>query len=64
MQMAAVMGPSGAGKSTLLYALMGTAKFGSFSGRVWVNNRAIPLQRLRRIVGYVPQVTASLWRLA
>ena len=50
------MGPSGAGKSTLLYALMGTAKYGATTGRVWVNNRAIPLQRLRRIVGYVPQV--------
>ena len=50
------MGPSGAGKSTLLYALMGLAKYGKTTGRVWVNERAIPLQRLRRIVGYVPQV--------
>ena len=57
-RIAAVMGPSGAGKSTLLYALMGTARYGRTTGRVWVNTRAIPLQRLRRIVGYVPQVRA------
>ena len=51
------MGPSGAGKSTLLSALMGTANWGATKGQVWVNNRAIPLRRLRRIMGYVPQVS-------
>ena len=59
MQIAAVMGPSGAGKSTLLYALMGTAQWGATKGQVWVNNRAIPLRRLRRILGYVPQVSCN-----
>ena len=56
-QIAAVMGPSGAGKSTLLSALMGTASWGTTQGQVWVNNRAIPLRRLRRIMGYVPQAS-------
>ena len=54
--MVAIMGPSGAGKSTLLYALMGTARYGSTRGRLWVNGREMRLARLRRILGYVPQV--------
>ena len=49
------MGPSGAGKSTLLYALMGTARYGSARGRLWINGREMRLARLRRILGYVPQ---------
>ena len=55
----AVMGPSGAGKSSLLYALMGTAKFGGCTGRMWINNRPMRLARLRRIFGYVPQVNGT-----
>ncbi|BDA44911.1 probable broad substrate specificity ATP-binding cassette transporter at N-terminal half [Coccomyxa sp. Obi] len=51
----AIMGPSGAGKSTLLYALMGTARYGSTRGRLWINGREMRLARLRRILGYVPQ---------
>ena len=51
------MGPSGAGKSTLLYALMGTARYGTTRGRLWVNGREMRLARLRRILGYVPQVS-------
>ena len=54
------MGPSGAGKSTLLYALMGTARYGVARGRLCVNGREMRLERLRRILGYVPQVCCSL----
>lgn len=54
------MGPSGAGKSTLLYALMGTARYGSTRGRLWINGREMRLARLRRILGYVPQVRPAL----
>lgn len=55
-QVAAVMGPSGAGKTTFLNALMGTVKYGTISGQVWVNGRAMKMSRLRRIMGFVPQV--------
>lgn len=58
VQVVAIMGPSGAGKSTLLYALMGTARYGSTRGRLWINGREMRLARLRRILGYVPQVRA------
>ena len=54
------MGPSGAGKSTLLYALMGTARYGVTRGRLCVNGREMRLERLRRILGYVPQVCCPL----
>lgn len=54
-QVAAVMGPSGAGKTTFLNALMGTVKYGTISGQVWVNGRAMKMSRLRRIMGFVPQ---------
>ena len=54
------MGPSGAGKSTLLYALMGTARYGVARGRLCVNGREMRLERLRRILGYVPQVRRAL----
>lgn len=53
------MGPSGAGKTTFLNALMGTVKYGTISGQVWVNGRAMKMSRLRRIMGFVPQVTQS-----
>ena len=56
MQVAAVMGPSGAGKTTFLNALMGNVKYGTISGQVWVNRRAMKMSRLRRIMGFVPQV--------
>lgn len=56
VQVAAVMGPSGAGKTTFLNALMGTVKYGTISGQVWVNGRAMKMSRLRRIMGFVPQV--------
>ena len=55
-QVVAIMGPSGAGKTTLLYALMGTARYGVARGRLCVNGREMRLERLRRILGYVPQV--------
>lgn len=55
-QVSAVMGPSGAGKSTLLSVLMGTASGADFQGQVWINGRAMKVSRLRRIMGYVPQV--------
>ena len=55
-QVVAIMGPSGAGKTTLLYALMGTARYGIARGRLCVNGREMRLERLRRILGYVPQV--------
>lgn len=58
-QVAAVMGPSGAGKTTFLNALMGTVKYGTISGQVWVNGRAMKMSRLRRIMGFVPQVMQS-----
>ncbi|KAL3159875.1 hypothetical protein ABBQ38_010273 [Trebouxia sp. C0009 RCD-2024] len=54
-KVAAVMGPSGAGKTTFLNALMGTVKYGTISGQVWVNGRAMKMSRLRRIMGFVPQ---------
>ncbi|KAL0020410.1 hypothetical protein WJX77_000240 [Trebouxia sp. C0004] len=54
-KVAAVMGPSGAGKTTFLNALMGTVKYGTISGQVWVNGRAMNMSRLRRIMGFVPQ---------
>jgi ABC-type Mn2+/Zn2+ transport system ATPase subunit len=57
MKVVAIMGPSGAGKSTLLYALMGTARYGTTRGRLWINGREIRLSRLRRILGYVPQAS-------
>ena len=50
------MGPSGAGKSTLLSVLMGTARGADFQGQVWINGRVMRVSRLRRIMGYVPQV--------
>ena len=50
------MGPSGSGKSTLLAVLMGTATYGTFTGQVWINGRLMKVSRLRRIMGYVPQV--------
>ena len=56
LQVAAVMGPSGAGKTTFLNALMGTVKYGTISGQAWVNGRAMKMSRLRRIMGFVPQV--------
>lgn len=59
VQVAAVMGPSGAGKTTFLNALMGTVKYGTISGQVWVNGRAMKMSRLRRIMGFVPQVCLS-----
>ena len=66
VQVAAVMGPSGAGKTTFLNALMGTVKYGTISGQVWVNGRAMKMSRLRRIMGFVPQVLQQhqclLWR--
>ena len=48
---------SDAGKTTFLNALMGTANFGTISGRVWVNGREVRMSRLRRIKGFVPQVS-------
>ena len=54
------MGPSGAGKTTFLNALMGTVKYGSISGQVWVNGRAMKMSRLRRIMGFVPQVIITM----
>lgn len=59
VQVAAVMGPSGAGKTTFLNALMGTVKYGTISGQVWVNGRGMKMSRLRRIMGFVPQVRRS-----
>lgn len=53
------MGPSGAGKTTFLNALMGTVKYGTISGQVWVNGRGMKMSRLRRIMGFVPQVRQS-----
>ena len=60
VQVVAIMGPSGAGKTTLLYALMGTARYGTTCGHLWINGREIQLRRLRRILGYVPQVCILL----
>lgn len=60
VQVVAIMGPSGAGKTTLLYALMGTAEYGTTRGHLWINGREIQLRRLRRILGYVPQVCILL----
>jgi ABC-type multidrug transport system ATPase subunit len=58
LQVSAVMGPSGSGKSTLLAVLMGTATYANSSGQIWINGRLMKVSRLRRIVGYVPQVSS------
>jgi ABC-type cobalamin/Fe3+-siderophores transport system ATPase subunit len=59
-EMLAVMGPNGAGKSTLLRTCLGMQ--GHVSGRVEVFGRnmsqsnGLTLTRMRRTIGYVPQV--------
>ncbi len=59
-----VLGPNGAGKSTLLKCCLGFFKHGS-SGQVRLLGENVPrlgaagLSRLRRRVGYVPQVLAA-----
>ena len=55
--MVAIMGPSGCGKSTLMNVLSGRAHYGSYTGRVAVNDAADDrgVQGLRNLVGFVPQ---------
>ena len=52
-----VIGPNGAGKSTLIKAILGLAPLAS--GRVEVFGR--PIERQRRLVGYVPQRESVDW---
>lgn len=62
-EVAAILGPNGAGKSTLLKCLLGLIK--PTAGEIWtLGNRVsahsgLLLSRLRRRIGYVPQVLAA-----
>ena len=62
-QVVVILGPNGAGKSTLLKCLLGYVKptVGEVSvlGNHISPRSGIPLSRLRRCIGYVPQVLAA-----
>lgn len=55
--LAAVIGPNGGGKSTLLKSIVGLVK--PHRGRVLVNGRPSP--RMRRQIGFVPQLEQVDW---
>ena len=55
--LAAIIGPNGGGKSTLLKAIVGLVK--PHRGRVLVNGR--PCARMRRQIGFVPQLEQVDW---
>jgi manganese/zinc/iron transport system ATP- binding protein len=56
-QIVGIIGPNGAGKSTLIKAIMGLIP--AESG--WVKIYGEPLERQRRLVGYVPQRESVDW---
>ncbi len=56
-QIVGIIGPNGAGKSTLIKAVMGLIP--AESG--WVKIYGEPLERQRRLVGYVPQRESVDW---
>jgi manganese/zinc/iron transport system ATP- binding protein len=56
-QIIGIIGPNGAGKSTLIKAIMGLLP--AESG--WVKIYGEPLERQRRLVGYVPQRESVDW---
>lgn len=56
-ELVAVVGPNGAGKSTLLKVVMGTMR--PAAGTVRVHGR--PVDKVRRLVGYVPQRGSVDW---
>ncbi|CAG8488921.1 20517_t:CDS:10, partial [Racocetra persica] len=57
----AIMGPSGAGKTTFVSLLTGKAK--RTSGTVKVNGVVEPLEKYRKLIGFVPQEDVMLREL-
>ncbi|CAG8522884.1 10169_t:CDS:10 [Dentiscutata erythropus] len=57
----AIMGPSGAGKTTLISILTGKVK--KTSGKVKVNGVEEPLEKYRKLIGFVPQEDVMLREL-
>ncbi|CAG8509884.1 480_t:CDS:10 [Funneliformis mosseae] len=57
----AIMGPSGAGKTTFVSLLTGKVK--KTSGTVKVNGVEEPLEKYRKLIGYVPQEDVMLREL-
>ncbi|CAG8500378.1 14161_t:CDS:2, partial [Cetraspora pellucida] len=57
----AIMGPSGAGKTTFVSLLTGKAK--RTSGTVKVNGVIEPLEKYRKLIGFVPQEDVMLREL-
>ncbi|CAG8559433.1 9983_t:CDS:10 [Cetraspora pellucida] len=57
----AIMGPSGAGKTTFVSLLTGKAK--RTSGTVKVNGVTEPLEKYRKLIGFVPQEDVMLREL-
>ncbi|KAG2436216.1 hypothetical protein HXX76_006528 [Chlamydomonas incerta] len=54
-RMNAILGPSGCGKTTFLNVLCGKISTGTLMGQVKINGDAMPVTRLRKIMGFVPQ---------
>ncbi|KAG2452836.1 hypothetical protein HYH02_002182 [Chlamydomonas schloesseri] len=54
-RMNAILGPSGCGKTTFLNVLCGKITTGTLMGQVKINGDAMPVTRLRKIMGFVPQ---------
>ncbi|KXZ50275.1 hypothetical protein GPECTOR_17g914 [Gonium pectorale] len=51
----AILGPSGCGKTTFLNVLCGKTSAGQLKGHVRVNGDKVPMERLKKIMGFVPQ---------
>ncbi|GFR49862.1 hypothetical protein Agub_g11964 [Astrephomene gubernaculifera] len=51
----AILGPSGCGKTTFLNVLCGKISTGVIMGQVRVNGEDMPVTRLKKITGFVPQ---------
>lgn len=61
-QVAALLGPNGAGKTTLLRCLLGLLKADSGTAHIGGHDIAtLPARRRARLVGYVPQGTATVF---
>ena len=53
----AIVGPNGAGKTTLLKSILGLVR--PAAGRVFIKGK--PIDRQRRLIGYVPQRSSVDW---
>ncbi|EFJ42781.1 hypothetical protein VOLCADRAFT_33774, partial [Volvox carteri f. nagariensis] len=51
----AILGPSGCGKTTFLNVLCGKISNGTLMGQVRINGEDIPIDKLKKIMGFVPQ---------